>query len=404
MNVLILTPDRVGSTVLQRVLTIYMLRKGFDKPIINLHELTNGLEKYYNELLNQEVLGKPSTAKGTSYAYNQTLEEIENLLKSVDHYKTSRLAHYHIINRKDTIADQLKFYQYLNENFFIISSRRENLFDHALSWGIHGHSKRLNVFDTFAKIEFFKDIYKNQITVPEQTIIKYLNNYKEYINWSDTYFNIQSYWNYDTDIQDIEKYILNLDFMQNSDNNTWKDMFGQDFNTWNACHKMLPDLYLLDRPNATKQIKFPMAHVDEKKWNELKGPDWPQSLEEYKQNKTTLPAVIEKEISDFCYSMNVTTKEYAFLKKNIPLYNNTNSQLQKLVNDGFLVTSVPVKLQSFKEKKLIIKNFDQCVDWYNSWVQKNNFGKAYSYENLDTIMLAEDQQLNSQVEQQILLQ
>ena len=49
MNVLILTPDRVGSTLLQRVLTIYMLRKEFDRPVINLHELTNGLIKYYND-------------------------------------------------------------------------------------------------------------------------------------------------------------------------------------------------------------------------------------------------------------------------------------------------------------------------------------------------------------------
>ena len=49
MNVLILTPDRVGSTLLQRLITIYMLRKGFDLPVVNLHELSNGLQKYYNE-------------------------------------------------------------------------------------------------------------------------------------------------------------------------------------------------------------------------------------------------------------------------------------------------------------------------------------------------------------------
>ena len=96
MNVLLLTPDRVGSTLLQRTLTIYMLRRGFDKPIINLHELTNGLSKYYNTTLNQEVLGKP---KGIEWGYYQKLEEIIDLLKSVEHYKTSRLAHYDIKNR-----------------------------------------------------------------------------------------------------------------------------------------------------------------------------------------------------------------------------------------------------------------------------------------------------------------
>ena len=111
MNVLILTPDRVGSTLLQRLITVYMLRKGFDRPVINLHELSNGLTKYYNTTLNQEVLGKP---KGTQWGYFQTLTEVQDLLKSVDHYKTSRLAHYHIVNRQDSVAEQIKFYEYIN--------------------------------------------------------------------------------------------------------------------------------------------------------------------------------------------------------------------------------------------------------------------------------------------------
>jgi hypothetical protein len=390
MNVLILTPDRVGSTLLQRVLTVYMLRKGFDRPVINLHELTNGLEKYYNETLNQEVLGKP---QGIKWGYYQTLAEVEILLKSVDHYKTSRLAHYHIINRQDTLVDQLKFYEYLNENFFIIGCRRENLFEHVLSWGIQGHSKKLNVYNTEEKINSFYDIYKNKITIPEQTLTKYLNKYKEYINWSDTYFNVQSYWNYDTDVQDIEKYILNLDFMQDSVDNSWQDMFGQDFNIWNTCHRMLPNLLLLDRPNTT-QIKFLKS---EEYSNETL---WLQHLTEYVNSNTTLPAVVGNK-SD--YAINITNEEYTFLKKNITLYQDINSKMLDLVKDGFLVTNIPLKLQSLKEKKLIIKNFDQCILWYNKWVKENNFGKIYSDTELDILMVQEDQQLNFEVDQQNLL-
>ena len=56
MNVLILTPDAVGSTLLQRLITIYMQFHSYDRPVINLHELTNGLVKYHNEKFNQEVL------------------------------------------------------------------------------------------------------------------------------------------------------------------------------------------------------------------------------------------------------------------------------------------------------------------------------------------------------------
>ena len=47
MNVLILTPDRVGSTLLQRLITIYATINENHNPLtINLHELTNGLVTY----------------------------------------------------------------------------------------------------------------------------------------------------------------------------------------------------------------------------------------------------------------------------------------------------------------------------------------------------------------------
>ena len=80
MNVLILTPDRVGSTLLQRLITIYMQFHSFDRPVINLHELTNGLMKYYSPVFNAEVLGKPN-----DWGYYQNLAQITELLASVDH-------------------------------------------------------------------------------------------------------------------------------------------------------------------------------------------------------------------------------------------------------------------------------------------------------------------------------
>jgi hypothetical protein len=382
MNVILLTPDRVGSTLLQRVLTVYMLRKKFDKPVINLHELTNGLEKYYNNTLQQEVLGKP---RGTEWGYYQTLSEIENLLKSVDHYKTSRLARYHIISRQDTIAEQLKFYDYINKNFYIISCRRENLFEHAISWGIQGHSKRLNVYNAEEKINVFHNIYRNGITLLRPSFCNYLNDYKQYINWTNTYFNVQSIWNYDTDIQDIEKYILNLDFMKHSNNNTWKDMFGQNFDTWNACHRMLPNLQLSDRPDAIKT--FEMLDI---------------------KNKNLLSNIIKNDPTDISVvnenTFSMTDNEFSFLEKNIKSYIDTAFQLQTLVNKGFLVTPIPLKLQSLKEKKLIVKNYNECIDWYNEWVKENNFGKLYTKEELDIIMIAEDQKLNFELYQQNLLQ
>ena len=413
MNVLILTPDRVGSTLLQRVLTIYMLRKEFDRPVINLHELTNGLIKYYNETMNREVLGKP---EGTKWGYFQTLAEVEELLKTANHYKTSRLAHYHIVNRQDSISDQIKFYEYLNKDFFIISCRRENLFEHVLSWGINGHSKKLNVYSIKEKINSFTSIYQNGITIPKESIINYLTKYKKYIEWSDRYFNIQSYFNYDTDVHNIEEYILNLDFMKGSTNNTWEDMFGQNFDDYNACHRLLPNLLMYNHsviaPDKVDQLNYSVVMPDEiskSKWDYLKGVDWPE-YEEF--NYDTVSPTIKKEISTAISTHNIilptpvkTTKEITqFLDKNLLTYQNTSKQIDALTYNGFLVTTIPIKLQSFKEKKAIISNFDDCAKWYNEWVNQNNFGKLYNPEDADNIITTEEEKLNAPIFQQNRLQ
>ena len=105
MNVLILTPDAVGSTLLQRVLTVYMQFHEYDQPVINLHELTNGLVKSYSADFNREILGKP-TGAANSWGYFQSLEEIVKMLESVDHYKTARVAEYHMRSNNSVKSTQ----------------------------------------------------------------------------------------------------------------------------------------------------------------------------------------------------------------------------------------------------------------------------------------------------------
>ena len=127
---------------------------------------------------------------------------------------------------------------------------------------------------------------------------------------------------------------------------------------------------------------------------------------EYVNYTDNLPITIDNEIKKLFdeTSLSVTDEEYTFLEKNLTLYVNTNIQLLKLVSDGFLVTGIPLKLQSLREKKSIIKNFDQCLDWYNTWSQQNNFGTMYTDNELASIMLDQDLELSFQVDQQILLQ
>ena len=106
--------------------------------------------------------------------------------------------------------------------------------------------------------------------------------------------------------------------------------------------------------------------------------------------------VIQLEIDNqFMTTAKVTPDEYNFLSQNIKGYHETKLQLDKLTDDGFLVTNIPIKLQSLKEKKSIIDNFEQCIEWYNQWVETNQFGKKFSDEEIANISDTEENKLNA---------
>lgn len=346
MNVLILTPDRVGSTLLQRLITIHMQSHDFGKPVINLHELTNGLISYHNQKFNQTVIGRSNDKWG----YHQSLQEIVELLESADHYKTARLAHYHMRGRGDSIDQQLPFYRYLNENFFIIGARRNNLLEHALSWCIFTVSKKLNVYGHEEKVNTFSEIYRNSIHVDQAVLTRYLDAYLQYIKWSDDHFDVSSYFDYEKDLPSIETYINNLNlFGTDQKQNFWRNVFDMDWKDWNLCHYLVSDL----STGGHNMTALP--------WH---------------SSRTDLPVLI----SDIKQAVQLADSE--FLKKNVPNYLRAEEHIQQMVSDGILVSSVPIKLQTLIEKQHLIKNFQQCLDTYNAWADKNGLNKPLTREQL----------------------
>ena len=328
MNVLILTPDRVGSTLLQRVITVYAnINENLDPPTINLHELTNGLVPYYNEFLGRTVLGKKDFHPNSNiegWGYYQNLETVTTLLKNCGHDVTARLAYYHIKNRKDSMADQLNFYQYLNDNFYIIAAKRRNLFEHAMSWAIAGESKKLNVYSFEQKYNEFKDLEKNKINIQREVIEKYLNQYNEYLDWVDRHFNVNCYFEYERDLPNLENFVLNLNVFNNNKNPlTWKDRFNIDWNDWNRMH------YLLSL--------VPFEH----------------------------------EFSD-------AEKEY--MKDHIEMYTQARIYIQDMQDHGIMMSGIPIKLHTLKQKAKLISNIDQCLLNYNNWVAVKQPSYAISYQ------------------------
>lgn len=373
MNVLILTPDAVGSTLLQRLLTIYMQFHTFDQPTINLHELTNGLAKYYSPEFNREIVSKKAVK---NWGYYQTLQEVVEILSSVDHYKTSRLAHYHIRQRGDSIDQQIPFYNYLNENFYIIACRRNNIFEHAISMTLNKVTKKLNVYDAYEKINTFYEIYKSGITLDPTVFVKQLDAYKLYINWSEQYFDVSSYFNYEQDVPRIEQYILNLPIFSNQSNLvSWEHNFGISFNDWNKMQYARSDLN-----------NVPITYQNEV---EMLIPKNTNLLEDYQQHAYEhWPAVFSSsDISNLPQEIKQQwTQDIIRRDGIIPLLDNNKQKIlsqfkhnfeeaqktiDQMVSLGIIVGGPPIKKQTLGEKRRIIKNFDALVDLYNEWLIKN---------------------------------
>ena len=413
MNVLILTPDAVGSTLLQRLITIYMQFHKYDKPVVNLHELTNGLKKYHNTALNQEVLGKPDD--GTQWGYYQSLKEIVELLDSADHYKTSRLAQYHIKNRQDPMSDQIPFYQYLNDNFYIISCRRHNVFEHALSWALNKVTKKLNVYSTNEKIEHFFDLYKNGIDLDTESLIQTLETYKVYLEWCDNHFNVASYFYYDQHLQDIESYILNLPvFAGQTQLISWSKQYGMDFDTWNRCHFLQGDIgsialdhndsFLKIADSATKLTKDEIEFLEhyraiaDKSWPTLDRIDDYQHLPQHIQQEVeqqfniTVPVIDSSVPQTKVTMLQQSFESYLpqthteFLNHHTKQYQSTNNAIAEMVKQKIMISAPPIKKQTLAEKKYIVKNFEQCLSIYNEWIAMNpSIGNPVDLDVMDSV-------------------
>lgn len=374
MNVLILTPDAVGSTLLQRMLTIYMQFHEFDRPVINLHELTNGLARYYSPEFNRELIGKKELK---NWGYYQTLKEVAELLGSVDHYKTSRLAHYHICRRGDSIEQQVPFYKYLNDNFYIIACRRKNIFEHALSMTLNKITKKANVYTANEKIDTFYEIYCSGVNLDATVFVNQLDAYRRYIEWSEQYFNISSYFNYEQDVPRLEEYILNLPVFGNQPTRiTWEKNFGLSFNDWNRLHYARSNLNSLSleshRNVSDLALETPNA-VDE--YQQHAPEHWPSINSS--QDLENLPATLKNQWAQNIISQQgivpfLSGETQQYLKQHTPGYMEAQKTINQMIDLGIVINGPPIKKQTLAEKRKIVKNYQELVTAYNTWTMTNS--------------------------------
>lgn len=383
MNVLILTPDAVGSTLLQRLLTVYMQFYQFDKQVINIHELANGIDKFYSQEFNKEILCRSKTT-----GFHQTLEQITDLLKSADHYTICRLAKYHMNARNDGVEQQRPFYQYLDDNFFVIATRRHNLFEHALSWGINKITKKLNVYTPNEKIDTFINLYKSSVTLDEHAFVMSLESYKDYVLWSEKYFNIGSYFYYDQHVNEIEKYILNLPvFAGQPQRITWKDVFNIDFANWNRCHFFTSNMETLALENKNE----PVAQLTFDKKHEEQDLEFLDRYFDYTKHghHNRAQALVDSSNLKTMVSY-LPTEQVKFLKENFQKYADAADAVRQMHYLGIMPTTIPIKKQTLAAKRFMIKNFESCLERYNKWIVENpTFGKPLDINDLNKEMSSE---------------
>ena len=162
--------------------------------------------------------------------------EILEILKTTDHYKTTH-GTYHLKSR-DPSEHQAELYKYINENFYIISAQRLNLFEHALSWVIKTHTKRFNVFSHHEKSGIFNPFVGKPVYIDPEIFTMYLDKYLKYEVWLEN-FRIDSVFEYEKDIQDLDAYVNSLDIYP--DTISFESVMGMDFKTWNTCHYLISD-------------------------------------------------------------------------------------------------------------------------------------------------------------------
>ena len=198
MNILLLTPDAAGGTLLRSLITLYASQNCIDETYIDVSHLELGLHKETNSE------GLELVRHHSEYEdYGQSITEIIQLLEDADHYKIAKISQYNMGMRDDKPHDLKAFYRYLNENFLIISCRRQSTFDYALSWAINKITSRLNVFSHSDKFESFGEYYENKITIDPLVLTQALDDYSSYITWCETNFDVDRVYYYERDVEKI---------------------------------------------------------------------------------------------------------------------------------------------------------------------------------------------------------
>ena len=309
MNFLVLTPDGVGSTYLQRALTVYLNISGDD--YYNTHELLNGL-----------LLDNDGNLFKKMQGYCQSLSEICKLLETNRAKIISRLAKYHIDNRlegKNPIPPKGIYVRPYTQGLQVIErNKKENYkffydvcnhtfgkkiyctrdpFEYALSWGIRNISGKFNVYSIGERIETHGEDATYEINL--KFMEEKLDQYKRYLYWV-------------------------------------KDNF--------------PDAIEIKYEDIHSNIDLVLRKLTGSNFDMRK--NWGTSLQEY---------------STLLYKISLIYNPDLEYSDKLVDYQKVLIQQKKIFRSG-----MPIKMNTLEDKRKKVINFSSCLDKYNTWTESSN--------------------------------
>jgi hypothetical protein len=237
-------------------------------------------------------------------------------------------------------------------------------------------TKKLNVYTADEKLNTFFDIYRSGIDLEIDVFLNKLYGYKKYISWSEQYFKISRYFNYEQDVLNIEKFILNLPVFANQSRQvTWDKNFGIDFNQFNQTHYAMSDIGSVNLNEFDKLSFSKSMSIDNQlmlqEYQKIMPPDYPpvHSVSDL----TNLPSKLKEKFAvEFINKNGVTSwleqDRQNKINKYLPGYHSAKETIDQMIKLGIIISGPPIKKQTLQEKRKVIKNFNQCVEQYNQWI------------------------------------
>ena len=191
MNYLLLSAGGMGSTILQRLITLVYHIENVE--IINTHDIVNKVLMLDSD---------NNVRRNGKIQYGQSLKEIQSILENSNTNTSlmSRLSKDHIDFRKDNAQDTNKFYEFLKKFYEKqIFCERENVFELAMSLSIKQKSQVYNIFS-----DEHRKAVSEVSNVDERFFIEKINGYLDYRGWiADNFAN--------ADVVSYEDLITNTD-------------------------------------------------------------------------------------------------------------------------------------------------------------------------------------------------